>query len=63
MTRPAGGPRRAEPRGTMDENIKSGADHTVDPTVLPTPAPVEYETGQPAGPVETFDTGLILVVP
>jgi len=46
----------------MDEHIKSSADHTVDPSVLPTPAPVEYETCTPAGSVETFDTGLILVV-
>ena len=46
----------------MDETTKSGADHTVDPSVLPTPAPVEYETAKPAGSVETFDTGLILVI-
>jgi hypothetical protein len=46
----------------MDETTKSGADHTVDPSVLPTPAPVEYETDQPSGSVETFDTGLILVI-
>jgi hypothetical protein len=46
----------------MDEGIRSGADHTVDPSVLPTPAPVEYETDVPSGSVETFDTGLILVI-
>lgn len=46
----------------MHDTTRSGADHTVDPSVLPTPASVEYETEQPAGTVETFDTGLILVV-
>jgi hypothetical protein len=46
----------------VDENIKSSADHTVDRSVLPTPAPVEYDTETPSGTVETFDTGLILVV-
>jgi hypothetical protein len=45
----------------MDET-KSGADHTVDHGVLPTPAPVEYEIDEPVGKVETFDTGVILVV-
>ena len=46
----------------MDEHIKSSADHTVDPSVLPTPAAVEYQTTKPVGTVETFDTGLILVL-
>jgi hypothetical protein len=46
----------------MDDTTRSGADHTVDRSVLPTPTSVEYETGKPAGTVETFDTGLILVV-
>ena len=46
----------------MDETTQSGADHTVDPSVLPTPAAVEYQTGKPVGTVETFDTGLILVL-
>jgi len=46
----------------MHETAGSSADHTVDPSVLPTPTSVEYETGKPAGTVETFDTGLILVV-
>ena len=46
----------------MDETTKSGADHTVDTGVLPTPAPVEYEVDEPLGKVETFDTGVILVI-
>jgi hypothetical protein len=46
----------------MDERIPSNVDHTIDPSVLPTPAPVEYDTAQPVGTVETFDTGLILVL-
>ena len=46
----------------MDETEKSGTDHTVDSGVLPTPASVEYETAEPKGKVETFDTGVILVI-
>lgn len=46
----------------MDETEQPGTDHTVDSGVLPTPAPVEYETAEPKGKVETFDTGVILVV-
>jgi hypothetical protein len=46
----------------MDETTESGADHTVDPSVLPTPTSDEYKTDKPAGSVETFDTGLILVI-
>ncbi len=46
----------------MDDTEKSGTDHTVDSGVLPTPAAVEYETAEPKGKVETFDTGVILVI-
>jgi hypothetical protein len=46
----------------MDETNQSGADHTVDTGVLPTPATVEYEVDEPVGKVETFDTGVILVI-
>ncbi len=46
----------------MDDTSKSGADHTVDSGVLPTPSPVEYDVDEPVGKVETFDTGVILVI-
>ena len=46
----------------MGEHAADGIDHTVDPGVLPTPAPVEYEVERPEGDVETFDTGVILVI-
>ena len=46
----------------MAKHAADGTDHTVDPGVLPTPSAVEYEVDQPAGTVETFDTGVILVI-
>lgn len=46
----------------MGKHAADGTDHTVDPGVVPTPATVEYEAPQPEGSVETFDTGVILVI-
>ena len=46
----------------MAKHADDGTDHTVDPGVLPTPAAVEYDVEQPEGTVETFDTGVILVI-
>lgn len=62
MAPPTEDPGRANLRGTMDDTTKPAADHTVDPGVLPTPTSVEYETDAPIGKVETFDTGVILVI-